>query len=322
MSFLIVETMTVSSTSSSRRYNPVYGRYFADPFVFRHEGVYYAIGTGPSQCKEGRVFPMLRSEDFQNWTPTGGALTPIPGTANDYWAPEVAYRDGRFVMVYSLGTGDQGHHLRVAFADRPEGPYTDSGTPLLDPESSLFSIDAHPFQDADGRWYLFYARDFVDSDRPGTSLVVAPWDEVDRLGTDFHVVARARHEWQRYQARRPIHGGIHDWHTLEGPCVMLHEGKYYCIYSGGNWQNATYGVDYVVADNVLGPYRDDNPGDIPRILRSVPDRLVGPGHNSVVIGPDDKTPYIAYHAWKEGERRFYLDPLVWTPDGPRCAAIS
>ncbi len=26
--------------------NPIYDRYFADPFVWRHEGTYYAIGTG------------------------------------------------------------------------------------------------------------------------------------------------------------------------------------------------------------------------------------------------------------------------------------
>ncbi|MGV3617618.1 MAG: glycoside hydrolase family 43 protein [Fimbriimonas sp.] len=321
MSYLSVETMTAPSPTAARRQNPVYGRYFADPFVFLHEGVYYAIGTGPMDARDGRVFPMLKSTDFMHWTPTGGALNPVEGLGNDYWAPEIAFRDGRFAMVYSVGAGDNGHQLRVAYSDRPEGPYQDQGTPLLDPESSAFSIDGHPFQDTDGRWYLFYARDFLDTDRPGTALVVTPWDDVTRIGTDFTVVGRARHEWQRYQARRPMYGGIYDWHTLEGPCVVRHEGRYYCLFSGGNWQNATYGVDYVVADKVMGPYRDDNPGDVPRILRSVPDRLVGPGHNSVVCGPDGQTLYIAYHAWKEGERRFCLDPLSWTLDGPRCSAI-
>jgi len=265
---------------------------------------------------------MLRSEDFRNWQPLGGALVPVADCGTDYWAPEITFRDGQFVMVYSVGQSDHGHHLRVALAERPEGPYRDTGTPLLDPASSLFSIDAHPVQDVDGRWYLFYARDFLDSDRPGTSLVMTTWDDPVRIGTDFNVVARARHEWQRYQARRPMYGGIHDWHTLEGPCVVRHDDRYYCLYSGGNWQNATYGVDYVWSTSVTGPFRDDNPGDVPRVLRSIPDRLVGPGHNSVVLGPDGTTDYIAYHAWKEGERRFCLDPLTWTNEGPRCAVIE
>ena len=321
MSPLNDETMSLP-TSLSCRTNPVYGKYFADPFVFRHEGVYYAIGTGPSNCRDGRIFPMLRSEDFAVWSPIGGAMVPVEGNGSDFWAPEIAYRDGRFVLVYSVGHGDQGHHLRVAFADRPEGPYRDIGSPLLGPAGAPFAIDGHPFQDADGRWYLFYARDFTDTDRPGTALVVAPWDDETRLGDDFHVVARAHHEWQRYQARRPMYGGIYDWHTLEGPCVLRHDGRYYCLYSGGNWQNATYGVDYVVANSPLGPYTDDNPSELPRVLRSVPGHLVGPGHNSVVMGPDDVTQYIAYHAWKEGERRFCLDPLVWTPAGPRCAVLD
>ena len=26
--------------------NPVYPEYFADPFVWKHDGIYYAVGTG------------------------------------------------------------------------------------------------------------------------------------------------------------------------------------------------------------------------------------------------------------------------------------
>ena len=63
----------------------------------------------------------------------------------------------------------------------------------------------------------------------------------------------------------PMFGGIYDWHTLEGPCVRRHGGRYYCLYSGGCWQNDTYGVDYAVADHVLGPYTDSGNEDGPRV---------------------------------------------------------
>ena len=44
------------------------------------------------------------------------------------------------------------------------------------PPECPFAIDPHPFQDADGRWYLFYATDFLDTEggaRAGTALPFA-----------------------------------------------------------------------------------------------------------------------------------------------------
>ena len=54
--------------------------------------------------------------------------------------------------------------LRVATSDRPEGPYTDTGTPLTDCTGNRFTIDPHPFRDTDGTWYLFYARNYPNTE--------------------------------------------------------------------------------------------------------------------------------------------------------------
>ena len=35
------------------------------------------------------------------------------------------------------------------------------------------------------------------------------------------------------EERRLMYGRVHDWHTIEGPCVTKHAGKYYCFFSGG-----------------------------------------------------------------------------------------
>ena len=100
--------------------------------------------------------------------------------------------------------------------------------------------------------------------------------------------------------------------------MVKHDGRYYCFYSGANYQTTRYGVDYVVADHPLGPYADQ--ADHPRVLHSVPDKVRGPGHHSIVFGPDGHTQYILYHAWDPGMRlrQMCLDKLVWTPEGPRC----
>ena len=302
--------------------NPVYPESFPDPFVFLYGGQYYAVATGRvSEGDDGpTVFPMLASDDLVHWHGLEPAMVaPHPELGSDYWAPEIAYRNGRFYLYYSVGQEDKGHQLRVAVSDKPTGPYIDSGAPVLDPKSCSFAIDAHPFRDDDGHWFLFYARDFFDTDRPGTSLVVAPLDDPLCISTEYSVVARAGHDWQRYQSGRIMHGAIYDWHTLEGPCVVSHEGWYYCLYSGGNWQNESYGLDYVVSECITGPYHDGNEG-APRLLKSVPGKVLGPGHNSVVFGPDGQTPFIAYHAWDVNltARRLCLDRLVWTLLGPRC----
>lgn len=299
--------------------NPVYGGYLADPFAFRFEGAYYAVGTSAS---EGRVFPMLRSDDFVHWEPIGGALVrPSADLGGDFWAPEIAEFEGRFYLYYSVGWGDTRHKLRVAVASDPHGPYEDAGVNLVDPQRHSFAIDASPFRDDDGQWYLFYARDFLDSEngaRAGTALVVDRMISMTALAGEDRVVLRATHDWQRFMKDRPIYGGVYDWHTLEGPSVRKHEGRYYCFYSGGRWESDTYGVDYAVADHPLGPWTDTSVG-IPRVLKTVPGHVIGPGHNSIVTGPDGND-YIVYHAWdmEKTARRMCIDKLEWTPDGPRC----
>jgi beta-xylosidase len=307
--------------------NPVYEGYFADPFAWQHDGVYYAIGTGELEAEgrtPGLAFPVLRSFDFYHWEYIGNALERLsPALGDNYWAPAVACAEGRFFLYYSVGHGDKNHQLRVAVSDAPGGPYRDSGKTLISADACPFAIDPDPFQDSDGRWYLFYARDFLDCTdtlRAGTALAVAPMKSMTELEAPGTVVLRARCDWQRFQSERPMYGQVWDWHTLEGPCVHKHVDRYYCFYSGGRWEDDTYGVDYGAADTVLGPYSDQGNERGPRVLRTVPGKVLGPGHNSLIRGPDGRTDYLVYHAWDNAmrARRMFMDPVVWTSDGPRC----
>jgi beta-xylosidase len=308
--------------------NPVYEGYFADPFAWKYGNTYYAVGTGESEAggrTEAKVFPLLESSDFLNWRFVGKVLErPDVRLGANFWAPAIAAVDERFYLYYSVGHGDKEHQLRVAISDEPQGPYRDSGTALIKPAACAFAIDPHPFQDADGQWYLFYARDFLDYAHPvraGTALEVAAMRSMIELEKKGICVMRARSDWQRFESNRLMNGRVWDWHTLEGPCVHMHEGRYYCFYSGGRWEDETYGVDYGVADQVTGPYSDAGSEAGPRVLRTVPGQLMGPGHNTIITGPDGETEFICYHAWDREmkARRMFLSKLVWTADGPRCA---
>jgi len=318
--------------------NPVYPGYLADPFVWRCDAVYYAVGTGAAEAagvtasaSTPTVFPLLRSNDLVHWHEAGHALVrPDASLGNAFWAPEVVEAQGVWYLYYSVGHDDRLHQLRVAVSERPTGPYVDAGA-LTSPDDVAFAIDPHPFRDADGRWYLFHARDFLEprdesgrEARCGTALVVSPLRDMTTLGDGVHTVARARCDWQRYAARRSMYGRDFDWHTLEGPCVLRGtDGRYYCLYSGGCWQNDTYGVDYVVATSIDGPWSDAGSEHGPRVLRTVPGRVIGPGHCSVVRTPDGPA-VLAYHAWDPGmsARRFCIDVLEFGPEGPRACGPS
>lgn len=310
---MTVSDTTPSTASGSTYRNPVYDGYFADPFVLRHGDRYFAYGTG--SVVDGLVFEVLESADLASWRRVGGALLPLPselGTA--YWAPEVVFAEGRFWMYYSLGTGDAQHHLRVAVADEPQGPFVDQGVNLTPEE--LFAIDPHPFLDTDGTWYLFYAHDVLDAPRVGTQLAVDVMATMTQLrGRPRQVVAPTA-DWQLYERDRPMYGGVYDWHTIEGPTVVHRNARYYCLYSAGSWLNESYAVAWAEAPMPLGPWTEPEGGS-GRLLATVPGHVRGPGHNSVVTTPGG-TDMLVYHAWDApAERRqLWVDPVRWTENGP------
>ncbi len=292
--------------------NPVHPGYFADPFVLAVDGGFVAYGTG--SAPGGRQFEVLRSEDLVGWRSVGGALEPLGESwATDYWAPEVAVEGDTFFMYYSAGTGDRGHRLRVASASAPEGPFVDRGVVLTPRER--FAIDPHPFRDDDGQWYLYFAHDVLEGDRVGTTIAVDRLVDMTQLAGEQRTLLRASHDWQLFRRAREMYGRVYDWHTLEGPFVRKRDGRYYLFYSGGAWEEPGYGVAYAVADSPLGPFREPRTG--PTVLQTVPGEVLGPGHNSVVRGPDGED-WIAYHAWDPAatRRQMWIDRLAWGPDGP------
>lgn len=296
--------------------NPVYPEIMADPFVLRHEGRYYAYGTAPGSAAGGR-FPVLASHDLVHWEHLGYAIDQ-PGEEH-FWAPEVAFADGRFYLYYSSGDEEGRHHkLRVAVADRPAGPFVDSGVLLV--PSEPFSIDAHPFRDEDGQWYLFYCVDFLEQEgdhRIGTGIVVDRLLDMTRLEGKPVLVARPHADWHLFKRGRAMYDAVYDWHTVEGASVLRHDGRYYCFYSGGAWERENYGVSYMLADHPLGPWERPPEGERP-LMSSREGQVIGPGHNSFTVSPDGSQTWIVYHAWDVGMsgRRMCIDPLVWEGDRP------
>lgn len=306
--------------TSGRSYlNPVYPRSFPDPFVLKFRGEYWGYCTG--LWSDGRAFGILHSRDLVEWEERAGAMEPLPGGHTCYWAPEVTYDNGRFYLYYSVGNEER-MEIRLAVADDPAGPFVDSGRRLT---REPFAIDAHVFLDRDGTRWLFYATDFLSHSHIGTGTVRDRMLDPFTLAGEPRPVTLPRYDWHVYHPNRPEKGGVR-WHTVEGPFVLERQGIYYQMFSGGNWQNPTYGVSYATTRDIASPEEWEQAADgvsaLP-ILRTTGE-VVGPGHNSVVRGPDNRQLWCVYHRWSpdSSARVLAIDLLDWEGSRMRVAGPS
>ena len=296
---------TVSEGKPETFTNPVYPHSFPDPFVLKFRGEYFAYCTG--DAPDGNIFGILRSSDLVDWTPVGSAMEPLGSRPPYYWAPEVTYDNGKFYLYYSAGN-EILMEIRVAVSDRPDGGFVDAGVRLTHEE---FAIDAHVFIDDDGARYLFYATDFLEHSHIGTGTVVDRMLNWKTLEGKPRPVTRAKYDWQVYDPARKEKGGVR-WHTVEGPTILKYKGKYFEMFSGGNWQNKSYGVSFAATHNIHSSeeWQQFSDGEkILPILRTIPEVVVGPGHNSVVRGPNNRELYCVYHRWTDAGRVLAIDRM-------------
>lgn len=296
----------VQKNAAPRIYlNPVYPRSFPDPFVLKFCGEYFAYSTG--LASDGNVFGVIHSPDLVQWTELGGSMKPLESSPPHYWAPEVTYHNGKFYLYYSVGN-ETFMEIRVAVSDRPDGGFVDSGHKLTTQD---FAIDAHVFIDENGTKYLFYATDFLDYTHIGTGTVVDRMLDWFTLEGKPQPVTRAKYDWQVYDPNRKEKGGVR-WHTVEGPAVLKRKGLYYEMFSGGNWQNTSYGVSFAISSEIEN--RDEwsqfsDGSKVMPVLRTLGDAVVGPGHNCIIRGPNNRELYCVYHRWIDASRVMAIDRL-------------
>ncbi|MEM1296752.1 MAG: family 43 glycosylhydrolase, partial [Verrucomicrobiota bacterium] len=123
----------------------------ADPVVIHHDGMYYAYCTyTPDFPKMKRGIRMYSSPNLGNWKDEGFAITSEQSWGKSrFWAPDIVEKDGEFYLYYAADV-----RICVAKADHPKGPFKQIGDLPMEPES--IRIDAHIFQDDDGKYYFYY----------------------------------------------------------------------------------------------------------------------------------------------------------------------
>jgi len=292
--------------------NPVYTQSTgADPHIIRYENTFYIYVTGGK---------LLKSTDMVNWTDLGLVIDkPTWGTENaNIWAPDIVKIGDTFLLYYSLSTwGDPNPGVGVAFAKHPEGPWTDHGKLFDSQEIGVNnSIDPTVFIGQDEKVYMIWG-----SMRGNYGI---------ELASDGRSVLNGI----AYANENKVHLAGYDtsigWSgdTYEGQYVIFKDGYYYLFLSSGSCcdgLNSNYHVRVSRSQNPLGPYIDDQDRNMlsgyrGRIVVQSSSRMVGPGHNSIIID-DTGTYWMVYHVYRTDEgithngRQVAIDQLVWTEDG-------
>lgn len=276
--------------------NPLFAGADPDALVVGDTVWIYPTGGWP-----GRSFGAWSSRDLRRWERHGPILSLADVTwidddgAPDHfaWAPGVAQANGRYYLYYSVGPQNPTpSRIGVAVADRPQGPFIDSGRPLLTGGTGFEAIDAAIFTDpSDGKRYL------LAGGSAGATL------RAFELNPDMTSLAR-----ELAMPQPP--------HFTEGAFMHERDGTYYLSYSHGSWNRDDYSVHYATGPSVAGPWTYRG------VLLASTGIYRGPGHHSFFTDPASGRLQIAYHRWESpgaepfrGTRRVAIEPVRYRADG-------
>lgn len=136
--------------------------YTADPAPMVFEDTLYLYTTHDEDELINNFYTMFdwrcfSTKDMVNWTDHGCifSLDDIEWADDRAWAPQAVARNGKFYLYCPVHKKDGGMAIAVGISDKPEGPFTDLGHPLVD-EGDWNDIDPTVFIDDDGQAYLYF----------------------------------------------------------------------------------------------------------------------------------------------------------------------
>lgn len=249
--------------------------YIADPSAHLFEGRIHVYGSHdvdepPLDDDSGNEFVMRdycvlsmdRIGGEVTVHPVGLALEDVPWASRQLWAPDAAYKDGRYYLYFPAKGHDGIFRIGVAVGDRPEGPFKAEPEPI----AGSYSIDPAVFEDDDGAHYLYlggiwggqlqrWASGEYDPAGGDTDLeqpdAPALMPRVARLDGDMLGLAETPREVLLLDEHgQPIKGGDTARRFFEAAWVHKHDGRYYFSYSTGD----AHTIQYAIGDSPYGPF--------------------------------------------------------------------
>lgn len=289
--------------------NPVLPGQYADPDIDYFDGKFWIYPTTDGYPGwSGTKFHAFSSVNMVDWEDEGIIMelaNDNPGV-NDKgvkianspwavkgsaWAPTIEKMNGKYYFYYCGKDADGNSQIGVAVADRPAGPYTDKGTPLVTTKMCRDlglqmgqAIDPSIFVDDDGSAYIAF----------GNGAAV-----LGKLTEDMMDIEEG--------SLKQI-TGLTDFR--ESVVITKIDGKYHWTWSCDDANSPNYHVNYGVSDKLI---QDDGTVKVTLKKKNLLSKdeskgMLGTAHQSVVhvrdVSGKDRY-FMAYH-------RFYTPLNIFT----------
>jgi hypothetical protein len=248
------------------------GDYMADPAVHEFNGKLYIY---PSHDRESGIpendngdhfdmddYHMFSTSDIENEPLTDHGVilkvSDIPWSGRQLWDSDVACKDGKYYLYFSLKDKNDVFHLGVAVSNTPEGPFV----PQPDPIRGSYSIDPCVFE-ADGAHYIYWGGLWggqLQRYRDNKALESAHLPEGDEPALPSRVARLSDDMLGFAEEPKPVvilnpDGSVMkasqtDERFFEASWMHRYEGHYYFSYSTGD----THRLCYAIGDNPYGPF--------------------------------------------------------------------
>ena len=182
----------------------------------------------------------------------------IPWAGAQLWDSDVAEKDGKYYLYYSMKDKTGVFHIGVAVADKPEGPFI----PESDPIRGSYSIDPCVFKDGKD-YYIYFGgiwggqlqwyKDNRLIENPGLpkGSEVAIQPRVARLSEDMLQFAEPPRALVILDEEGNPMVAEDPHHFFEASWMHKYNGKYYFSWSTGDTHLLCYGI----GDNPYGPFK-------------------------------------------------------------------
>lgn len=183
----------------------------------------------------------------------------IPWAGRQLWAPDAAYKNGKYYLYFPLKDKTDIFRIGVAISDKPEGPFI----PQSDPIKGSYSIDPAVFDNGDGNFYMYFGglwggqlqryrnNKAIECGHEPKEDEPALCAKVVKLSDDMlNFAEEPRDVIILDENGDPLKAGDHDRRFFEASWMHKYNGKYYFSYSTGD----THLLCYAIGDNPYGPF--------------------------------------------------------------------
>ncbi len=259
-----------------------------------NDGRIYIYTSHDEECQEDfwmKDWHVFSSADLKSWTDHGAifSVKQLSWADNYAWAPDCAYKNGKYYFCYPVGTGTKDRvnpskstkwmGIGIAESNSPTGPFKDMiGGPLW---REPYANDPCLFVDDDGKAYVYF--------HGGGDYLVAEMND-DMRSINGKLIKMDM-------------GGYEP--PMEGPWVFKRNAKYYFTMPEHNRV-----LTYYMADSPKGPWK---------YMGKIMDEEHGNNHHSIV---QFKGQWILfYHRWLDinsacgKQRHVCAEHLYFNADG-------